>query len=131
MGKKEFDIIDVSETRITKQTSITTNINLKNYAIEFTPTEFSAGGMLRYIASHLFYKLRPDLNIYKANQLESTFVEIISPKKSNIVIGCLYKHPNMDVLDFKNNYLHQIFEIVSKERKQVFFLGDFNINLLN
>ena len=37
----------------------------------------------------------------------------------------------MDVLDFKNNYLSQIFEIVSKERKQVFLLGDFNINLLN
>ena len=37
----------------------------------------------------------------------------------------------MDVLDFKNNYLMQIFEIVSKERKQVFLLGDFNINLPN
>ena len=37
----------------------------------------------------------------------------------------------MDVLDFKNNYLGQIFESVSKERKQVFLLGDFNINLLN
>ena len=77
------------------------------------------------------YKPRPDLNIYIANQLESTFIEIINPKKSNIVIGCLYKHPNMDVLDFKNNYLSQIFEIVSKDRKQVFLLGDFNINLLN
>ena len=77
------------------------------------------------------YKPHPDLNVYKANQLEPTFVEIINPKKSNTVIGCLYKHPNMDILDFKNNYLSQIFEIVSKERKQVFLVGDFNINLLN
>ena len=30
---KVFHIIDVSETRVTKQTSLTTNINLKNYAI--------------------------------------------------------------------------------------------------
>ena len=37
----------------------------------------------------------------------------------------------MDVLGFKNNYLNQIFEIVSKEQKQVFFHGDFNINLMN
>ena len=130
-ANKVFDIVAVTETRITKQTSLTTNINLRNYDIEFTPTESSAGGTLLYIASHLSCKLRPDLNIYKANQLESTFVEIINPKKSNIVIGCLHKHPNMDVLDFKNNYLSQIFEIVSKERKQVFLLGDFNINLLN
>ena len=84
------------------------------------------GGMLFYIASHLSYKPRPDLNVYKTNQLESTFNEIINPKKSNIVIGCLYKHPNMDVLDFKNNYLRQIFEIISKEQKQVFLLGNFN-----
>ena len=128
---KAFDIIAVTETRITKQSSLTTNINLTNYAIEFTPTESSAGGTLLYIANHLSYKPRPDLNIYKANQLESTFGEIINPKKGNIVVGCIYKHPTMDVLDFKNNYLGQIFESVSKERKQVFLLGDFNINLLN
>ena len=41
---KVFDIIAVSETRITMQTSLTTstNINLKNYSIEFIPTESSA-----------------------------------------------------------------------------------------
>ena len=108
---KVFDIIVASETRITKQASLTTNINLKNYAIEFTPTESSAGRTLLYIASHLSYIPRPDLKIYKANQLEYTFVEIINPQKSNIAIGCLYKYPNMDVLDFKNNYLNQILEI--------------------
>ena len=69
------------------------------------------------IASHISYKSHPDLNIYKANQLESTFVEIIIAPKSNIVIGCLYKHPNMDFLDCKNNYLNQVFEILFKERK--------------
>ena len=31
---KVFDIIAVSETRITKQISLTTNINLKSYAIQ-------------------------------------------------------------------------------------------------
>ena len=46
-------------------------------------------------------------------------------------MGCLYKHPNMDVLDFKSNYLHQIFEMLLKERKQVFVLGNFHINFLN
>ena len=102
---KVFDIIAASETRITKQTPLTTNINLKNYVIEFTPTEPSAGGMLLYIASHLSYKPRPDLYIYKANQLEPTFVEIINSQESNIVIGCVYKHPNMDIFHFKINLI--------------------------
>ena len=86
---KLFGITAVTETRTTKQTSLTTNINLRNYAPEFTPTESSAGGTLLYIASYLSYKPRTDLNIYKANQLESTFVEVINLKKSNISIGCL------------------------------------------
>ena len=53
---KAFCIIAVSETRITKQISVTTNIKLKNYSIEFTPADSSAQGMLLYIASHLSYK---------------------------------------------------------------------------
>ena len=59
----------------------------------------------------------PDLNIYETDQLESTFVEIINPEKSNLLIGWIHKHPNIDVLDFKNNHLSQIFEIVSKKTK--------------
>ena len=36
----------------------------------------------------------------------------------------------MEVLEF-NNHLNQMLEKVSKEQKQSFLLGDFNINLLN
>ena len=36
----------------------------------------------------------------------------------------------MDVIEFNNN-LNQMLEKVSKEQKQTFLLGDFNINLLN
>ena len=36
----------------------------------------------------------------------------------------------MDVLVF-NNHLNQMLEKVSKEEKQIFLLGDFNINVLN
>ena len=127
---KSFDIIAVSETRISKKTSLTCNINLKNYSFESTPTESSAGGTLLYISNRLSYKPRFDLNIVKKNQVESTFIEIINTKKTNIVVGCIYKHPNMDVLEF-NNHLNQMLEKVSKEQKQIFLLGDFNINWLN
>ena len=54
----------------------------------------------------------------------------VSNTKANIVVGCSYKHPNMDVLEL-NNDLNQMLEKVSKEQKQIFLLGDFNINLLN
>ena len=51
--KNFFDIIAISETRITKQASLLNNLNLNNYSSEFTPTETSAGGTLLYIANHL------------------------------------------------------------------------------
>ena len=77
-----FDIFVVSETRITKLTILTSNINLQNYSFEFTPTESNARGNLLYIANHLFYKPHPDLVLKKANQLESIFIEIKNYKKA-------------------------------------------------
>ena len=75
--KNLFDIIAISETRITKQVSLLNNLNLNNYSFEFTLTETSAGGALLYIVNHLSYKCRDDLNIHKKNELESTFIEIV------------------------------------------------------
>ena len=63
--KNFFDIIAVSETRITKQVSLLNSLNLNNYSFEFTPTENSACSTLLYIADYLSYKRRNDLNIYK------------------------------------------------------------------
>ena len=45
------------------------------------PTESSAGGTLLYMAIHVSYKPHPDINIYKVNQLKSTFIEIVNSKK--------------------------------------------------
>ena len=37
--QKNFDIIAISETRITINISLLNNLNLNNYSFEFTPTE--------------------------------------------------------------------------------------------
>ena len=63
--KTKFDIIAISETRITKQVSLSNNLHLNNCSFEVTPTETSAGGTFLYIANHLSNKCRNDLNIYK------------------------------------------------------------------
>ena len=52
-----FDIIAVSETRITKNVSLLNNLNLNNYSFEFTPTETCAGGALLYIANHINFAM--------------------------------------------------------------------------
>ena len=65
---KAFDIIAICQTRNYKTNLFTTNMDMKNYSCKFTTTESSSGRIVLYIARHLSYKPRPDLNIYKANQ---------------------------------------------------------------
>ena len=129
--KTDFDIIAVSESRITKNKLPPIDVSIPNYSYEFCTTEANAGGTLIYIRNHLSYKTRNDLKIYKSFELESTFIEIYNPKKTNIIIGCIYKHPNMDINEFNDDYLNELLDKLSKENKSIFLFGDFNINLLN
>ena len=71
-----------------------------------------------------------DQNIYKKSSLESLFVETINSKKSNIIVGVIYRHRSMDVVDFSKNYLNRLSDKILKEVKNIFLLFDFDINLL-
>ena len=77
---KNFDVIAISETRITKNISLTNNLTMNNFPFEFTPTKSFTVRTLLYVVNHL-YKSCLDLNIYQRNELESTFIEILNPKK--------------------------------------------------
>ena len=69
--------------------------------------------------------------MYKKRELESSFVEITISKKKSIICGCIYKHPSMDIKEFIDDHLNIELEKNSKEKSNIFLMGDFNINLLN
>ena len=58
-------------------------------------------------------------------------MELVNPRKSNIIMGVNYRHPSMDLTDFNCNYLNKPLDSISKEQKIIFLLGDFHANLLN
>ena len=64
-----YDVIAISESRIKSNMDITTNVNLPNYSIEYTPAESCAAGTLLYISNNIAYKPRKVLNIYKTHKL--------------------------------------------------------------
>ena len=68
--------------------------------------------------------------LYK-NELESTFIGIVNPRISNIIVGVIYRHPSIDLNDFNCSNLNKLLDNISKERKFIFLLEDFNFNLLN
>ena len=125
----DFDIIRISETRIS-DSYYASKLNLNNYSLKRCSTAFSAGGTGLYIKKSRPYISTHDLNIIKTNQLESVFIEIINPKKSNIIIGCIYRHPGMDLNEFNEEFLNVVLQKLSKENKSVFLMGDFNVDLL-
>ena len=96
-----------------------------------TKTEAAAGGTAIYIHESIKYKLRYDLNLYKPKFLETTFIETIRPKKGNIVIETIYKHPNMQSCEFVEEFMSSDLDIINKEQKMCVLLGDFNIDLLH
>ena len=52
------------------------------------------------------------------------------PKSKNIIIGCIYKHPNIDQSEF-TKMISPLLEKLNKEKKTIYITGDFNMNLLN
>ena len=125
-----FDIICITESRITKSNLPTSNIHIPGYNIEQTPTESSAGSTLIYISQKISYKNRPDLQIYHPKQLESIFIEILLPDKSNFIVGTVYKHPPMKSYSFNTSF-SQLLQKMKIENKKTIITGDFNLNLLN
>ena len=102
-----FGIIGISETRILG-TSIPHNLNLPNYTSFFTKTEASAGGTAIYVSNDYDFKARDDLSckLYSSRELEATFCELELKGQTNVIVGCIYKHPNMDTEIFSNNFFY-------------------------
>ena len=47
-----------------------------------------------------------------------------------MIIGCIYKHPKQGTHDFNKNYILRLMDKLSREKKGILIMGDFNINLL-
>ena len=105
---------------------------MPGYNIEYTPTESSNGGTLLYIKQGINYKLRKDLQMYKSKELEPMFIEVLEPgiSRNNMIIGCIYCHPSMEISEFNSHFLPVLLEKISEEKKMVVLLGDFNADLL-
>ena len=84
------------------------------------------GGVALYTHNTINIKLRPELHI---EGTEDLFIEIINDKTKNIIVGIIYRPPNHNIDTFLDKF-DECLHIVSQENKEVYLMGDFNINLL-
>lgn len=123
----DFSIIGVSETWLKDINDPL--VKLKGYAMEgFCRQHKRGGGVALYIKNDLTYKTRHDLSL-NSDKFESCFVEIVNPTSGNIIVGTVYKPPDIVCSDFTDSF-NDILAKVHNDRKKVYIMGDFNINLL-
>ena len=128
----KFDVIGLTETKLKHNEEPIINIDIPGYKTYSNGTEAEKGGALLYIKDNLNGRPLKKLDklMYKSKQLESIFVEICNKGKKNIIVGCIYRHPSMELSDFNDNYLNPLLEEITTKEKTIFLLGDFNIDLM-
>ena len=101
-----FDFICISESKLSPGEIPKIDITIEGYQPPVgTPTEAGKGGVLIYAKNSINFKPRPDLNIYKAKELESCFIEVVNDNQSNSIVGVIYRHPCMAPKIFNDEYL--------------------------
>ena len=108
-------------------------IGMQGYRAEHNcRTNRTGGGVSLFIREDLEYSTREDLCQSEKNT-ESLFVEIDKEqfgKEKNIIIGVIYRPPDTDIKEF-NEVMMKSLSLLKAEKKLVYLMGDFNINLLN
>ena len=93
-----------------------------------TPTLSSKGGVAMYVNSDFKTHERTDLKA-QTPDYESVWIEIKNDKSKNIVCGCIYRHPRYHLADFYD-YIDSTLHKLTKEGKEIYICGDFNIDFL-
>ena len=119
-----FSVIGISETWLhTKSPNI---FNIPNYhMIHDDRKRGRGGGVALYINSNFKYKIRKDICI---EGTENIFIEIDNRFEKNIIIGILYRAPRENISNFLERIDEQL-EKISRENKNIYLMGDFNIDL--
>ena len=124
-----FDVIGVSETWNSFENPINSNVEIPGYSYFPCQSHTQNGGVAIYVKVGLNPIPRPDLG-KSTTDFESVWVEVENNGGKNYLFCCVYRHPSSDIDNFCD-YLQETLSNPAVFNKQVFILGDFNINLLN
>ena len=123
----QFSAIAITETWLTSETEALFSIDEYQF-VNNNRKEGRGGGVGLYLKNEFNFKLRDDLNPTFAS-CETIFAEINVTKGRNILVGVIYRPPKANLEQFII-YLDKLLKKLSKENKQIYILGDYNIDSL-
>ena len=120
-----FDIIGLTETRITNLNMDVGIPKMDGYNFEYVPTPLSAGGVGMFINDSLDYVV---LEKISNDAFQALWIELSFPHKKSIVCGIVYRQHNSP--EQFQKYFEETIENFTTSGKQLCLLGDTNIDLL-
>ena len=131
--KFDFHVIGITEHKIHKDNTPTTQIKLDGYNdFHYDYTETSHGGTGFFVKETITFNPRNDLSFNSKGNYESTFIELIFEKRKNMIVGCIYRHPTstITIKQFTDECIEPLLAKITSEKKICTLVGDFNIDLL-
>ena len=114
-------VIGIPESKLVS-TVLDPEIYIDNYEILRFDRNRYGGGVACYIRSDISYKL----NSFLPNEIENITFDILMPHTKPITVGIIYRPPNQSkFLDIFEENLPKL----NTSYHEIYFLGDFNINL--
>ena len=114
-------VLGITESKL--DSSVTNmEVNINGYSIIRNERNRHGGGVACYVKNDLCFNTK---KIFP-NSIEHVFFEILIPKVKPIAVGIFYRPPNSN--DFLN-LLSNSFQQIDLNKKEIYLLGDFNINL--
>jgi len=126
--KKSFAVIGISETWLTECTTELVNITGYSFISNHSKSK-TGGGVGIYLHNDLRYKILNEYKLSDPEVIESLFVEITVSHGKNIIVGCVYRPPNQNTALLQDK-LYDSLSYISKDNKQCYVMGDFNLDLL-
>jgi hypothetical protein len=120
-----FNIIGVTETKITNSNQSTYHPHISGYIFEHAPTPVASASAGMFIDETLNYHV---LEQVSNEAFQAVWIQISFEKEKNIICGIIYSQHNSPD-PFKQYYEESLEKFVSSG-KTIFIMGDFNIDLL-
>ena len=120
-----FDVIGISETKVTNSNESNVHPSIRGYVFEYVPTPLASGGVGLFVDQSLAY------NVFEKTSNEAfkaPWTEIFFVNHKNIVCGIIYRLHNSP--DYFLTHLDKTTEKMVSDGKDVYIMGDFNIDLL-
>ena len=115
-------ILGITESKLDSSVS-DQEVNISGYSILRSDRNRNGGGVACYIRADLCFNRR---NVF-SNTIEHVFFDLLISKVKPISIGIFYRPPNANT--FLETFQNDL-NLIDFKKFEVYFLGDFNINLL-